>query len=320
MEYKDYYKILGVKKGASDKEIKSAFRKLARKYHPDVNKGDKRAEERFKEINEAYEVLSDPEKRKKYEQFGSDWQRWQQRGGSPGDFDWSQWATGGGGRPGGGVHYGTVEDLGDLFGGSSAFSDFFNSLFGGGGGRGRTGRRGGYQMRPQRGQDHRQEVEISLEEAYLGTTRILEKDGRRLEIKIPAGAKTGTKVRLAGEGMPGGMGGAPGDLYLIVKVRPDPRFRREGDDLHLTFTVDLYTALLGGKVNIPTPSGSVVLTIKPETQNGRTMRLRGKGMPKLKKQGVYGDLYAKVNVQLPTLLTEEQRDLLKEMRDAAGHK
>ena len=317
MEYRDYYKVLGVKKGASDKEIKSAFRKLARKYHPDVNKDDKRAEEKFKEINEAYEVLSDPEKRKKYEQFGSDWQRWQQRGGSPGDYDWSQW-SGGGGRPGAGARYGTVEDLGDLFGGSGAFSDFFNGLFGGG--RGRPGRTGGYQMRPQRGQDHRQEVEITLEEAYRGATRILDKDGRRLEIKIPAGAKTGTKVRLAGEGMAGGMGGAPGDLYLIVKVRPDPRFRRDGDDLHLTFDVDLYTALLGGKVNIPTPSGSVVLTIKPETQNGRTMRLRGKGMPSLKKKEVYGDLYAKVNVQLPTSLTSHQRDLLEEMRGAKEDK
>ncbi len=315
MEYKDYYKILGVSKNATDKEIKQAYRRLARKYHPDMNPGDKEAEERFKEINEAYEVLSDPAKRKKYDQLGADWQRWQQMGGSPGDFDWSQWMAGGG--PGFKVHYGRPEDLEDLFGGAGMFSDFFRQIFGDIGTRGtRAGRAGGfqYQARPRRGQDYEHEVEITLEEAYRGTTRILEKDGRRLEVKIPPGAKTGTKVRLSGEGGPGAFGGSPGDLYLVVRVRPDPRFERKGDDLYATIPVDMYTALLGGKVRVPTLSGPVMLTIKPGTQNGQTIRLRGKGMPRLRRKGEYGDLYVKVDVRLPTHLTPRQRELLEEMR------
>jgi curved DNA-binding protein len=312
MEYKDYYDLLGVDKGASDKEIKSAYRKLARKYHPDMNPDDKRAEERFKEINEAYEVLSDPEKRKKYDRLGADWHRYQQMGGQPGGFDWSQWTTGG--SPGFDVRYGTPGDMEDLFGGGAGggiFSDFFNQLFG----TGRPGRQRSYQTRSRRGQDYQQEVEISIEEAYHGTSRILDKEGRRLEAKIPAGAKTGTKIRLAGEGGPG-MGGSPGDLYLIVKVKPDPRFEREGDDLRSTVQVDMYTALLGGKVRVDTVGGSVMLTIRPETQNGCTMRLRGKGMPKLRQKGVHGDLYVKIDVQLPTDLTPEQRQLLEKMREA----
>jgi len=307
MEYKDYYKILGVSKSASDKEVKSAYRKLAHKYHPDVNPDDKRAEEKFKEINEAHEVLSDPDKRRKYDQLGADWYRWQQAGSRPGGFDWTQWTSGGG--PGYGTRYGTVEDLGDLFGGG--FSDFFNRVFGR-----RTGRGGGvqYQTRPQRGQDYQQEVEISLLEAYRGATRIMEKDGRRLEIRIPAGAKSGTKVRLAGEGSSSGFGGKPGDLYLLIKVRPDPRFERKGDDLHTTVRVDLYTALLGGKVRVPTLGSAVLLTVKPETQNGRILRLRGKGMPNLRDKDRYGDLYVKIDVRLPTHLTPRQRELLEEMR------
>jgi len=318
MDYQDYYKVLGVSKDASDKEIKTAYRKLARKHHPDVNSGDKQAEERFKEINEAYQVLSDSEKRKKYDQLGADYARWQQTGGRPGDFDWSQWSSGGG--PGYQRTYTSTGDLGDLFGRGGAFSDFFNRVFGG---------QTGYQFdpsdpryqfqqtqsRPRRGQDYRQEVEITLQEAYNGATRILDKDGRRLEVKIPAGAKTGTKVRLAGEGTPGASGGQPGDLYLVVHVVNDPRFERKGDDLYSTVQVDLYTALLGGKVRVPTLSGPVMLTVQPETQNGQTLRLRGKGMPSLRHKGQHGDFYVKIDVRLPTGLTPEQRELLEQMRD-----
>ena len=324
MEYRDYYETLGVKKDAPDKEIKKAYRRLARKYHPDVNPDDKQAEERFKEVNEAYQVLSDPEKRKKYDQLGTDWYRYQQQGGRPGGFDWSRWASGGG--PGARVHYGSPEDLQDLFGGGGGgFSDFFNRIFGMGGARA-GGRAGGFeslyetpyggQTGPQRGQDYQQEVEISLYEAYHGATRTLEKDGRRLEIKIPSGAKTGTKVRLRGEGSPGVFGGQAGDLYLVVRVRPDANFERKGDDLHTSVEVDLYTALLGGKVRVHTLSGPVMLTIQPETQNGKTFRLRGKGMPVLRHKGEYGDLYAKVDVRLPTELTPRQRELLEQLRDA----
>ncbi len=305
MEYKDYYRILGVDRGADAKEIKRAYRRLARQYHPDVNPGDSRAEEQFKEINEAYEVLSDPEKRRKYDQFGAAWQDWQRRGGRPDDFDWSRWNAPGGQR----VHVRTVtaEDLQDLFGGSSPFSDFFSQLFGG----------FHQQKRPRRGQDLEQEVEISLDEAYHGTTRLLQKDGRRLQVKIPPGAATGTRVRMAGEGVPGAAGGPAGDLYLRVRVTPDARFERQGDDLSTTVTVDLYTAVLGGKVQVETPSGPVMLTIPPTTQNGQVFRLRGKGMPRLRHPEQHGDLYARVEVRLPTHLTPRERALYEELRQLA---
>ncbi len=311
MEYKDYYQILGVSRDATEDEIKRAYRRLARKYHPDVNPGDKEAEERFKEINEAYEVLSDPEKRRKYDQLGAAWREWERMGGRPGDFDWSQWVSA---APGGQrvyVRYGTAEDLEDLFGGSSPFSDFFTQIFGGLGGA-----PGGFEFRarPRRGQDLEHEVEISLEEAYHGTTRLLQKDGRRLQVKIPPGAYTGLRIRMAGEGGPGAAGGQPGDLYLRVRVAPHPRFERRGDDLYTTVPVDLYTAVLGGKVRVETLAGPVMLTIPPGTQNGQTFRLRGKGMPKLRQKGQYGDLYARVEVRLPTRLTPRQRELFEELR------
>jgi curved DNA-binding protein len=314
MEYKDYYDILGVGRDADEKEIKRAFRRLARKYHPDVNPGDPEAEERFKEINEAYEVLSDPEKRRKYDQLGADWSRWQQAGGRPGDFDWGRWTTG---APGGQrvyVRQGTPEDLEDLFGGASPFSDFFAQIFGGVGGTGAAPGGFEYRVRPQRGQNYEQELEISLREAYRGTTRVLQKDGRRLEVKIPPGAHTGTRVRMAGEGRPGAGGGEAGDLYLRVKVAPDPQFERKGDDLYVTVPVDLYTTILGGEVRVPTLSGPVMLTIPAGTQNGRVFRLRGRGMPHLRQPEQHGDLYVKVDVRLPTDLGPHQRELFEELR------
>ena len=311
MEYKDYYKILGVEKNASEKDIKRAFRRLAREHHPDVNPDDARAEERFKEINEAHEVLSDPEKRRKYDQLGADWHRWQQRGGGQGDFDWGRWTTG---RPGVHVRYGTPDDLQDLFGGDSPFSDFFSQIFGGMGGRPGTG---GYQrqIRPQRGQNFEQPVEITLLEAYNGTTRILQKEDQRLEVKIPAGAKTGTRVRMSGHGGQGVGGAEAGDLYLRVRVVPDPRFQRKESDLHTTVPVDLYTMVLGGEVRVPTITGEVVLTIPAGTQSGRTFRLRGKGMPQLRHPDQHGDIYARVEVRLPTQLTPEQQELFRQLRE-----
>ena len=329
MEYKDYYQILGVKKSASAKEIKSAFRQLAKQCHPDANPNDPKAEERFKEINEAYEVLSDPDKRKKYDQLGADWQKWQRSGGQPQDFDWSRWAAG---APGGGAHvrYATPEDLEELFGSANPFSDFFSQIFGGMGAGGAPGMRargasGGFQrqVRPQRGQDYEQPVEITLQEAYQGTSRLLQKDEQRLEVKIPAGAKTGTRVRMSGGGGSGTAGASAGDLYLRVTVLSDPRFERKGDDLHTTVQVDLYTMLLGGEIQVPTMEGSVMLRIPADTQNGCTFRLRGKGMPKLlqpsqqsgagHQSGARGDLFVKVEVQLPKL-TPHQRQLVEEMR------
>lgn len=319
MDYKDYYKTLGVDQNATEKEIKTAYRKLARKYHPDVNPDDPQAEARLKEINEAYEVLSDAEKRAKYDQLGADWQRWQHAGGQPGDFDWSHWTA----APGAGrvhVHYGTPENLEDLFGGSSPFSDFFNSIFGGLGGAARhAGRAGGfegfeYQSRPRRGQDLEHEVEISLSEAYEGTTRLLTKDGRRLEVKIPAGASTGTKVRVRGEGSSGRAGGEAGDLYLRVRVARDQRFERKGNDLHVALPVDLYTAVLGGEVRVPTLAGDVKLTIPAGSQNGQIFRLRGKGMPSLRHPNERGDLFVRLSVRLPTKLTADQRELFERLR------
>lgn len=316
MDYRDYYTVLGVKKNATDKEIKTAFRKLARKHHPDMNPNDPKAEARFKEINEAYEVLGDPEKRKKYDQLGADWHRWQQTGGRPGDFDWSQWAAGPGGQRAN-VRYGTPDDLGDLFGGGGAFSDFFTAIFGGAG-AGMGGQRGGgFGFTPQahRGRDIEHQVEISLTEAFHGVTRLISREGRRLQVKIPPGAQAGTKVRMSGEGESAGMGGKSGDLYLKIKVAPDPRFERKDDDLYVTVPVDLYTAVLGGQIAVTTMSGDVHLKIPAGSQNGQIFRLRGKGMPKLRKSGQFGDLYARLEVQLPAKLTPRQKELFEELRN-----
>jgi len=314
MEYKDYYKILGVDRNADEKEIKRAYRKLARQFHPDVNPGDKRAEERFKEINEAYEVLSDPEKRTKYDQLGASWQQ----GGDPSHFDWSQWTTG---APGG-VRFEWSGDLGDLFGGGGAdvFSDFFRAIFGDMGLR-----TGGAQdlfrsasRRAARGQDLEANVEITLEEAYHGTTRVLERDGHRIQVKIPPGARSGSKVRVAGKGAPGSGGQPPGDLYLNITVEPHPVFKREDDNLRCTVDVDLYTAVLGGEVRVPTLDGDVALKIPAGTSSGKTFRLRGKGMPNPRKPQQYGDLLATVQVQVPQKLNSRERELFQELARLRG--
>jgi len=303
MEYKDYYKILGVDRNAEEKEIKKTYRKLARQYHPDVNPGDKAAEEHFKDINEAYEVLSDPEKRGKYDQLGSSWQQWQRTGRDPSGFDWNQWSSGA--QPGGGVRveYRDLGDLGDLFRGRD-FSDFFQSVFGG---------MGAPQARPRRGQDYTQAVEITLEEAFQGTSRMIQKDGRRLEVKIPPGVRTGSKVRVAGEGSPGMARGASGDLYLEVTILPHSVFEREGDNLRCEVPVSLYTAVLGGEVKVPTLSGDVLLKIPSGTQGGRTFRLQGKGMPNLRHPKKRGDLYARLRVQIPQKLNQREKELFHEL-------
>lgn len=307
MEYKDYYKILGVSKNATKDEIKKAYRKLAMKYHPDRNPNDKAAEDKFKEINEAQEVLSDPEKRARYDQLGASYFQWKNAGG-PGNFNWDQWATN---RPGQGrtrVNVGGYEDLEDMFGGG--FSDFFTQIFGGMGGmRGRssttTRRRASARPQPQ---TYEQPVTISLMEAFRGAERTLQIGDRRLTVKIPAGAAKGTKVRMSGVG-PGN-----GDLYLVVDVAPDPSYERKGNDLYTEITVDLYTAVLGGQARVPTPEGDVVLTIPAGTQPGQTMRLGGRGMPHLRDPQKHGDLYARTKVTLPKQLSPEQKKLFEQLR------
>jgi curved DNA-binding protein len=303
MEYKDYYKILGVDKKATTEEIKKAYRKLARKYHPDVNE-DKNAEDKFKEINEANEVLTDPQKRAKYDQLGSSWNAYQQGGAGDAGFNWGDWVQGGG-------------DINDLFGGGAGgrtgggtgFSDFFEAIFGSMAGASAGGGRSAF---ARKGQDFTRDVEISLEEAYSGTTRILRTStNRRLEVKIPAGAKTGTKVRIKGEGSPG----APnGDLYLRVTITPHPNIEVDGEDLKVTVPVDLYTIMLGGSVEVPTVKGILKLKIPPETQNGKTFRLKNQGMPHLNNPGTSGNLYVTLTVTLPQDLTAEETALFEELR------
>ena len=291
MEYKDYYKILGVDRKASADEIRKAYRKLAKQYHPDYNPNNKQAEERFKEINEAYEVLNDPQKRSHYDRLGSDYSQWQRRGGAPGDFDWSQY---GGGFPGGGTRV-NMDDLNDMFGGG--FSDFFQSIFG----------MGGRQATRSQPQGYQQDFEITLEEAYQGTTRRIQVDGSKEKIvRIPAGVRTGSKVRVAGAG-PNGL-----DLYLIVHVVDDKRFDRQGNDLHTTATIDVFTAILGGEAEVETMEGKVKLNIPAGTQPEQVFRLAGRGMPQLKDTKQKGDLYVKVKVQIPKYLSAKQRELLDE--------
>ena len=307
MEFKDYYQILGVAPDADEKAIRQAFRKLARQYHPDVNPGDQTAEERFKDINEANQVLSDPEQRKKYDALRTQYQRWQQGGRRPQDFNWREWSEAPG--EGGYEYYGSVEDLEDLFGGESPFSDFFTTIFGRARGAERT-------SRPRRRRDREVGVEVTLEEAFSGTTRMIQVGDRRLEARIPPGVSTGTRVRLSGQGEPGHQGGANGDLYLVMRVAPHTTFERTGDDLFAEVSVDIYTAALGGEVRVLTLDGAVMLKIPPQTQSGRTFRLRGKGMPRLNDPQTRGDLYARVRLVLPEPLSERELQVFRELAAA----
>jgi DnaJ-class molecular chaperone len=315
VDYKDYYKILGVSKNAGEKEIRSAYRKLARKYHPDVNPGDKAAEDKFKEINEANEVLSDPEKRKKYDELSEYYQRYGSMPGSAG--------SGYDGTGGARYQYRTVspEELNDLFGGQSPFSDFFEQFFGSdfsgagnGGGRAR--------QRTTVGQDIEARVEVSLAEAYSGASRVFELtdlDGStiRIEVKIPAGVDEGSRIRIAGQGAQGTAG--RGNLYLVVQMLPDARFTREGTTLRTRIDVPLATVMLGGEAQVATPDGrKLALRIPPETANGKSFRLRGQGMPHLGQPDQRGDLFAEVSVVLPTHLSEEQRRLFEAFARSIG--
>ena len=326
MAAKDYYNILGLSRSATDKDIKQAYRKLARRYHPDVNPGNKSAEEKFKEINQAYEVLSDADKRKKYDRFGEGWEHADQfaqagrQGQAGAGFDFS------------GFNFGDVQG-GATFTGGAGMDSLFEELF--------TGSRG-RRPQPRRGQDIEHQVEISLEEAFSGTRRLLSLQAqetcptcggtgrvqkavcatcrgagvvpriRQLEVKIPAGVRTGSRVRIAGQGGPGSSGGA-GDLYLLITVLPHPIFERQDDDLVTVVALPLTTAILGGKVEVPTLKSKLELKVPAETQNGRIFRLAGQGMPHLGKEG-RGDLLAKVSIVLPLKLSAEEKELFMQLR------
>ena len=322
MDFKDYYQTLGVAKSASDKEVKQAYRKLARKHHPDVNPGDKAAESRFKEINEAYEVLGDPEKRRKYDELGANWRLYEQAqqqgqpwpGGSPFGFGGEPgpggaWTINMGGGPGG-YRTMTEEEMHELFGDEDPFSDFFRTFFGGGGAR-EGARARGRAPRSQKGRDIEHGVELTLEEAYHGATRRISiKQGgqaRSVDVRIPAGVKDGSRVRAAGEGEAVSNGGTSGDLYLRVAIKPHPVFERHGNDLHTRIAVPVTTAVLGGEAQVPTIDGSVRLKIPETIQNGQVFRLKGHGMPVIARPDERGDLYARVEVQLPRSLTKDQR-------------
>lgn len=310
VEYKDYYKTLGVSKTATDKEIKAAYRKLARKHHPDVNQGNKGAEAKFKEVGEAYEVLSDPEKRRRYDELGSDWSRYAGAGRS-GPTSWPPGGQGGRVRV-------NVNDFGQ--GDLGGFSEFFRTFFGGGGGFGGGPDMGGFETAPTAGADLEHGIDLTLEEVLRGATRTLRvgegPGGRTVEVKIPAGVREGARVRVGGEGGPG-RGGARGDLYLRVHVLPHPRFEIKGDDLYTTVAVPLTTAVLGGEVDVPTLDGNVGIKVPPETPNGRVFRLRGHGLPQVDKNAARGDVMATLSVELPRNLTAREKELFEELRKLA---
>ncbi|RDC64378.1 DnaJ C-terminal domain-containing protein [Adhaeribacter pallidiroseus] len=306
MDYKDYYKILEVDKKASKAEIKKQYKKLARKYHPDVNPGNKEAEEKFKAINEAHEVLSDDTKRQKYNTLGADWQRYQQTGGGTGSFDWGQYAQSG--NAGGGRYTYQTNDE------SSDFSDFFSSIFGD---MGRSSRRSSVRSK---GQDFSAELTVFLEEAFHGVKKTFTLNDKNLRINIKPGVEDGQKIRLKGNGGPGRNGSEPGDLIITLRVPPDPRFTRQGNDLYVEAQVPVYRAALGGDFYVDTLDGQLKLKIKPETKNGTLLRLKGKGFPVYNQPGPSGDLYVKVVLQLPEALTNKEKELFQQLAQLRNDK
>ena len=289
MDFVDYYKILGVDKRATEEDIKKAYRKLARKLHPDLNPNDKDAHKKFQEVNEANEVLSDPEKRKKYDEYGKDWQhadQFEQAKQSRRQQSFSESGSFGG-------NYGEED-----------FSDFFSSMFGGSGNRSQA---------KFKGQDYNAELQLSLKEAYTTHPKTLTVNGKNVRITIPAGVENGQVIKLKGYGAPGRNGGPAGDLFITFVIANDVKFKRMGNDLYSTEEIDLYTALLGGEKIIDTMSGKIKMEVKPEVQNGTKIRLKGKGYPVYKKEGEYGDLYVTWQVKLPTNLTEKQKEIFREL-------
>lgn len=298
MAFIDYYQILGIPKTASEKDIKNAYRKLARKYHPDLNPNDTESNKKFQQLNEANEVLSDPEKRKKYDQYGENWQhgeeyekyeRQQRQSRQQGAYAGSNTSS--------------FEGFGD-----ESFSDFFQSMFGGSGGS-RS------KQTKYRGQDHNAELQLTLKEISETHKQTLTVNSKNIRITIPAGVENGQTIKIAGHGGPGVNGGPAGDLYITFLVADDPRFKRDGNDLYYTYKLDLYTAVLGGEITVETLNSKVKVKVKPETQNGTKVKLKGKGLPVYKKENQFGDFYITYEVQIPVNLTEKQKKLFEELAE-----
>jgi curved DNA-binding protein len=326
MDFKDYYATLGVAKTATDKELKQAYRKLARKHHPDVNPGDKSAEARFKEINEAYEVLGDPEKRRKYDELGANWRAYEQaeRAGGPNPFEQGGWSVNVGGGPGG-FRTMSEEEMQEMFGTDNPFSDFFNTFFGGAAADPAGRRTRGGRARARKGRDLEHEIDLTLEEADQGVTRRLsiKHDGhaRTVDFRVPPGVGDGSRIRVTGEGERGQSGAASGDLYLRVRLLPHTVFERKGRDLYMRAPVPVTIAVLGGEVEVPVLGGRTLrLKVPPGTQNGQIFRLRGQGMTLSGKPGERSDLYATLDVQVPREITPEERAHYEALAALAGKK
>ncbi len=303
MDFKDYYKILGVERNASLDEIKKAYRKLAQKYHPDRNPNNKEAEEKFKEINEAYEVLSDPEKRRKYDNLGTSWFNFQQQGGRPDQFNWTDWfATNpvGSSRTRGGSSY-----FEDLFGGG--FSDFFSKIFGMDFGFNRTGRTSRTKTQSQ---DINYELTITLEEAFKGTSKVLNVNGKKIEVKIKPGIVDGQRLKIALQNITG----SAGDLLITVRIQPHKKVERKGDDLYVEVPIDVFKLILGGDAKIKTFGGTIKFNIPPNTQNGTVLKLKGQGMPRYDNPNERGDLYLKLIAKIPENLSPQDLELIRKVQ------
>jgi len=303
MTYKDYYKIMGVGKTATQDEIKKAYRKLANKYHPDKTKGDKAAEEKFKDINEANGILSDPAKRKKYDQFGEDWKHYEEAGQQPGGFDWSKYTGGRGAQE----HTMSQEEFSAMFG-EEGLGNIFDTIFGQQGGR-----RGGRKSRASKGEDFEAETTLTLEEAYQGTERLLKIHDQTIKITMKPGIADGQVLRVAGKGGRGSNGGSNGDLYITIRIAPHTEFQRRGNDLYSDRPVDLYTAVLGGKARIKTIKNTVNVDIPKETPNGKVLRLLGLGMPVYGTKNEFGNMYVTIVIQLPDHLNEQEIELFRKL-------
>lgn len=310
MDFKDYYKTLGLEKTATEKEIKDAFKKLAKKYHPDLNKNDKSMEEKFKEVNEAYEVLSDPDKRAKYDNLGSSYSRFRQTGGNPNDFAWNDWFAGqqNQGKRG-------YQTVGDFFDSGGGLSDFFERIFGSAkSASGGFSQQQGFKRTPKAGEDINTELEITLEEAFKGASKLISVGKKKLELKIKPGTYDGLQVRISGQGNKGRYGGDNGDLMIKISIIPHPSIERKADDLYIKSDIDLYTMILGGPAEISTLGGTLRVNISPESQQGKLIKLKGQGMPRYNSND-RGDLYISLNVVLPSNLSSDEKELFKKLKD-----